>query len=239
MRLHILLREFGHTPLAPSESMQFGKALWQILQQVSTADPRLGPVHLSKINIADGFYRIWINPNDVPKLGVIFPGAPGDEPLIGFPLVLPMGWMQSPPLFTAEKETVADLANQKLQANGPSTQHRLDLVLSEAAPLPEHKGPPQYRGTAAAPIPALVAPSGRPCAALKSWDVYVDDFIDMVQGTHKPWRHVKRVLLHALDSVFRKLETRLRRLTPARATTRSHPPNNKGLMGSPWYSGRR
>jgi hypothetical protein len=134
-------------PLAPSESMQFGKALWRILQQVSTADPRLGPVHLSKIDIADGFYRMWINLNDVPKLGVMFPGAPGDDPLVGFPLVLPMGWMQSPPLFTAATETVADLANQKLQANGPSTRHRLDL-LSEASPLPEREGPPQYTGTA-------------------------------------------------------------------------------------------
>jgi hypothetical protein len=85
------------TPLAPSEAMQFGKALWRILQQVSTASPRLGPVNLSKIDIADGFYIIWINPNDVPKLGVMFPGAPGDEPLIGLPLVLPMGWMQPPP----------------------------------------------------------------------------------------------------------------------------------------------
>jgi hypothetical protein len=192
-------------PLAPSESMEFSKALWRILQQVSTADPRLGPVHLSKIDIADGFYIIWINPNDVPKLGVMFPGAPCDEPLIGLPLVLPMGWMKSPPLFTAATETVADLANQQLQANGPSTQHRLDL-LSEAAPLPEHEGPPQYRGTAAAPIPALVTPSDRPCAALKSWDVYVDDFIGMIQGNHKHRRHVKRVLIHALDSVFRKLD---------------------------------
>jgi hypothetical protein len=31
--------------------------------------------------------------------------------------LLPKGWMQSPPLFTAATETVADLANQQLQAN--------------------------------------------------------------------------------------------------------------------------
>jgi hypothetical protein len=56
-------------PLAPTESMQFGKAMWRILQQISK--------DLSKIDIADGFYQIWINPNEVPKLGVMFPGAPG------------------------------------------------------------------------------------------------------------------------------------------------------------------
>jgi hypothetical protein len=47
---------FDTIPLAPAESMQFGRALWRILQQVSDADPRLGPVHLSNIDIADGFY---------------------------------------------------------------------------------------------------------------------------------------------------------------------------------------
>jgi hypothetical protein len=100
-------------PLTPSESMQFGQALYRILQHISEADPRLGPVHLSTIDIADGSYCIWINPDDVPKLGIMFPGAPGDEPLISPPLVLPMGWMP-PPLFTAAMEAVADLENQQL-----------------------------------------------------------------------------------------------------------------------------
>jgi hypothetical protein len=36
--------------------------------------------------------------------------------------------------------------------------------------------------------------------------VLVDDFIGMVQGNHKHRQHVKRILLHALDSVFRKLD---------------------------------
>jgi hypothetical protein len=112
-------------PLAPPESMQFGRALWRILQQVSDADPRLGPVHLSKIDIADGFYQIAITADDVPKLGVVFPSE--GEPLIGFPLVLPMGWMH-PPLFTAATETVADLANHNLRDKLASSPHRLDDV---------------------------------------------------------------------------------------------------------------
>jgi hypothetical protein len=41
---------------------------------------------------------------------------------------------------------------------------------------------------------------------VKAWDVYVDDFIGMVQGGSAHRRHVKRTLLHALDTVFRKLE---------------------------------
>jgi hypothetical protein len=120
-------------PLAPTKSMQFGRALWRILQQVSDADPRLGPVHLSKIDIADGFYRIWIKVEYVPKLGVLLPPRDREEPLIGFPLVLPMGWIQSPPLFTAATETVAGLANIYLANNVTSNPHRLDSV-SESKP---------------------------------------------------------------------------------------------------------
>jgi hypothetical protein len=41
--------------LAPADSMQFGRALWMILQQANDANPRIVPVHLSKIDIADFF----------------------------------------------------------------------------------------------------------------------------------------------------------------------------------------
>jgi hypothetical protein len=53
--------------------MQFGCALLHILQQIAHSDPRLGPVFLSKIDIADGFYRVGIHTDGVPKLGIIFP----------------------------------------------------------------------------------------------------------------------------------------------------------------------
>jgi hypothetical protein len=77
--------------LALAESMQFGRALWRILQQVNDADPRLEPVHLSKIDIADGFYRIWINADDIPKLGIFFPTKGGNEPMNGFLFIMSMG----------------------------------------------------------------------------------------------------------------------------------------------------
>jgi hypothetical protein len=124
-------------PLAPAKTMQFGRALWRIISTVHQADPRLGPVFLSKIDIADGLYRIWVNANDVPKLGVVVPTLPGQPKIIGFPLVLPMGWMQSPPLFTAATETVADLANHELQASAPAQPHRLDIVSESQGVVPE------------------------------------------------------------------------------------------------------
>jgi hypothetical protein len=184
--------------------MQFGSALWRILQQVSYADPRLGPVHLSKIDIADGFYRISINAEDVPKLGVMFPSE--GEPLVGFPLVLPMGWMQPPPLFNAAMETVADLANHNMWDKLASSPHRLDDI-SETPPPVVPNVHRASAGRAPTHLPPQSSPAGRPAPPVKSWDVYVDDCIALVQGNRVHRQHVKWVLLHALDSVFRKLET--------------------------------
>jgi hypothetical protein len=163
-------------------------------------------VYLSKIDIADGFYRIAIRSNDVPKLAIMFPTAEGEEPLVGLPLVLPMGWKQSPPLFTAATETVADLANTKLTDMKPSAPHRLDL-LSET---PIRFDPPPMvsaQGPASLPLP----PTGRrrwqaKPRPVKSWDVYVDDFIGMVQGNRNHRTHVKRILLSSLDEVMRRLD---------------------------------
>jgi hypothetical protein len=78
---------------APAEAMQFGRTLHRVLQSIVYADPRGDPVHLFKLDIADGFYRVWIKPDDVPKLGVVLPAEGDDEAQVAFPLALPMGWV--------------------------------------------------------------------------------------------------------------------------------------------------
>lgn len=104
-------------PIAPKESMQFGRALNPVMEKVVKADPRYGPVHLAKIDIADGFlYRLWLQVADIPKLGVVLPTSPGQPTLVAFPLALPMGWIESPPFFTALTETACDLAKNQLRA---------------------------------------------------------------------------------------------------------------------------
>ncbi len=84
-------------PLAPKDAMQFGRALQRVMTTIVNADPRYGPVYLSKIDIADGFYRVWLQLSHIAKLGVALPTAPGEPHLVAFPLALPMGWVESPP----------------------------------------------------------------------------------------------------------------------------------------------
>ncbi len=105
---------------------QFGHALDRILCKILLSNPLLGPVYLSKLNISDGFYRIALNVHDIPKLGVAFPMAPGKDPLVAFPLVLPMGWKNSPLVFSTAPETIADLVNLQLRRLVPPLPHCLD-----------------------------------------------------------------------------------------------------------------
>ena len=82
-------------------------------------DPRHGPIYMMKVDIADGFYRVGLDPEDVPSLGVCLPLGPDSKTLITFPLVLPMGWVESPPQVCAVTETVADLTNTALMEQTP------------------------------------------------------------------------------------------------------------------------
>jgi hypothetical protein len=188
--------------LAPHEAMQFGKALHRLIHRIVRAHPRHGPVNLSKVDIADGFYRIWVAALHVPQLGVLFPKSEGEEQLIAFPLVLPMGWKNSPPYFLAITETVADLTNDATAANTSYPPHDLEEVAqTPVEPEPAVADP--------APLhPLLQVPKRRHSnhrfnqRPLAYTDAYVDDFIKFVQGNPRRKRKVQRQLLHTLDSVL-------------------------------------
>jgi hypothetical protein len=121
--------------LAPPEAMQFGKALKRVLSKLVHADPSYGPALLGKIDIADGFYRIGIQPRDIPRLGVILP-SDGAEPLVALPLSLPMGWVESPPYFTAVTETACDLLNTSLRHGETLPSHPLESLAATPPSAP-------------------------------------------------------------------------------------------------------
>jgi hypothetical protein len=164
-------------PLAPVEAMQFGHALDRILRKILLANPRLGPVALMKLDISDGFYCIALNVDDIPKLGVAFPSPPGHEPLVAFPLVLPMEWKNSPPIFSAATETIADLTNLRIRSNIITHHHHLDNAAEAIVSLD-----PAPCSTTPDVIPRDPSLPHTP-TPLAYTDVYVDDFIAAAQGT--------------------------------------------------------
>jgi hypothetical protein len=182
--------------------MQFGRALWIILNAIARANLNLGPVYLSKIDISDGFYRIWVRSADVAKLGVLLPTRLGEEPLIGFPLSLPMGWIQSPRIFTSATETIADLANESVKVCSLQLPRRLEAVTEAPIPIAVTRRP------AAVPTQRRNDELRHP---LQQWDVYVDDFIGVVQVNLKRRQSVTCALLHSLDKVFGELTSWINR----------------------------
>ena len=190
-------------PLAPREAMQFGRALQRVMKTIVRANPRYGPVHMAKIDIADGFYRVWLQLSDIPKLGVVLPTAPGSPLLVAFPLALPMGWIESPPFFTALSETACDLANSALRDRDlrpRSSVHRLEAVA--ATPPPESVTASIAAPTATAhPLPPPMT-GGPPVAAV---DVDVDDSLLLAQTANQRTT-VLRAALNAINQVFRPLE---------------------------------
>ena len=89
---------------------------------------------ISKYDISNGFYCVDLNVEDIPKLGVAFPTVPGAKPLVAFSLVLPMGWKNSPSVFSTATETIANLANQYIHSPLEPEAHQLDDK-TEAAPF--------------------------------------------------------------------------------------------------------
>ena len=156
-----------------------------------------------KADVSDGFYRIGLQPSDAAKLGLGFPSEAGEEYLVAILLTLPMGWKNSPPIFCTATETVVDLANEDLRAHAPTLPHKLDeraeAVQVEPAPsLDKHLGA----------LPRDPYLGRKKSQLLQYVDVFVDDFLGLAQGPRHSRRHVRRTLFHALDKVFRPLDSK-------------------------------
>ena len=110
--------------------MQFGKALDRTIQKVADANPQYGTVNLSKYDLADAFMRVGLSPSMIHHLAVAVPmTSPNNGPLIAVPMVLPTGWIESPPTFCKVTETIADLTNAKIaQGYTPALYHRHEAV---------------------------------------------------------------------------------------------------------------
>ena len=57
----------------PWRRCDFGVALQRILKQVLTAYPRLRPVYLIKVDLADAYMRLWGRMDDVPSFAFPIP----------------------------------------------------------------------------------------------------------------------------------------------------------------------
>ena len=74
----------------PPEVMQFGGALSCILWLLCHADPNEGPVYMTKFDISNSFYHLFLEPDNAPKLAMLMPQYDGELQLVAVPLSLIM-----------------------------------------------------------------------------------------------------------------------------------------------------
>ena len=152
------------------EAMRFGGAIQRILKQLLTADPRLGPVYLSKVDLADAYMRLWVSMEDVPTFAVLIPKKnTSNTQLEGFHLSLPMGYIDSAPYFCMETETVTDLTNEKITLREQAEMQPLDLEAEDRAA--DNTGAP----TAKMEAIWVSLPADQRSAATKNVIVCLDD----------------------------------------------------------------
>jgi hypothetical protein len=184
-------------PLVPN-SMQFGRAFQRVLTKLEQADTRRGPTMLMKLDIADAFMRVPLQLASIPKLAALLPRYPGEPQLVAFPLVLPMGWVNSPAWFCVVSETITDLANR---AVAEGTPHRLSAYATSRPPRIKRPGRQSHMLEGVPPCRTR-GPLRPPT---RYHDVYMDDIIGVHQGSRVDRDQTQNQLLHTVDLVLRPL----------------------------------
>ena len=127
---HTWFRVNEHTvvELLLSEVMQFRGALSQVLWLLHHANPSHGPIYMAKYDISNGFYQMFLDPEDSLKLSVLMPRYEGEPQHIAIPLSTMMGWVSSPPTCCTASETMASLANASLYKHTVQLHHMEDAT---------------------------------------------------------------------------------------------------------------
>jgi hypothetical protein len=147
--------------------------------------------------------RIPLIAPHIAILGALLPSYPGEEQLVAFPLILPMGWIKSPQYLCAVTETIADMANVLFgQGQLATGTHRLD-DLADSHP---HIASSFAAGPAIASMPPPTVRSQGPLQRRTNLvDVYMDDFILLSQLPKIQCQASRRTVFECNDSVLRPL----------------------------------
>jgi hypothetical protein len=172
------------TRLAPQGPVkELGNVLPRILNFMATVPPE-EHIHFSKLDLADGFWRMIVEPDERWNFCYVMPTPPGTPTQIVIPGALQMGWAESPAYFCATTETVRDVAQSWVDAPGLVMEpHVLEHFVEATTPA--------RRQTSDGPKHQMSA-------------VYVDDFlgacVENTEGTLL--QKTARATLHAIHSVF-------------------------------------
>ena len=117
--------------------MIFSGTLRRITRRVLVANPKLGPVYLGKVDLAESYMRLWIRLNVTPSVGFLITSKePTDKQLVGSHLSLPVGYVDSALFFCMSTETIAYMENYSMDDHHRAPPHPLQ-VFSDVSSLLE------------------------------------------------------------------------------------------------------
>jgi hypothetical protein len=140
-------------------------------------------IHFSKIDLADGYWRMIVEAESTANFAYVLPGPPDEPTKIVLPSALQMGWCESPGYFCAATESTRDMAQHWIDSNENLPNHGFeDFVKPTENPRRQTSPGPDYQLTA----------------------VYVDDFLMAAVQSREGdlLEKAGRATLHAIHSVF-------------------------------------
>jgi hypothetical protein len=140
-------------------------------------------IHFSKMDLADGYWRMVVEPESRWNFAYMMPSHPGEPLKLVVPSALQMGWNESPAYFCATIKTVRDVAQTWIDKKVKQPEHPFEKFTAPTVPAKQQSNEgPEHQMSA----------------------VYVDDFLlaAVEDKTGKLLQRTARATLHAIHSVF-------------------------------------
>jgi hypothetical protein len=169
--------------MAPEEPVkELGNVLPRILDFMAKVPPE-EHVHFSKMDLADGYWRMVVEPESRWNFAYVMPSDPGTPMRLVVPSALQMGWNESPAYFCATTETARDVAQTWIDQKKKQPKHPMEPFTTPTEPARQQTS------------------SG---ASHQMSSVYVDDFLlaAVEDSSGTLLKRTARATLHAIHSVF-------------------------------------
>ena len=141
--------------------------------------------------------RLWVRMENVPSFAFLIQNkSPSYQKLVGFHLLLIMGYINSAPYFCMATKTVSDLANKAIFQQDVASAHPLEQAT--VARAVNSSGAPEDQSVTS----WYQLLEEQNLEATSNVDVYLDDLISVVQGGPKERRQLLRHLFHKIYRLF-------------------------------------
>ena len=114
--------------LSPEAAVRdLGKVLPRLLRFLQDS-PTETPVLLSKLDLADGFWRMQVPEEHKYNFDYVLPDRPSEPTRVVIPSALQMGWAQSPAYFCTATQAGVDVMQDLFRSEVSLPQHELEQL---------------------------------------------------------------------------------------------------------------